>query len=167
MELKRISAEAVPAALERAKHYRVLNEPNQAESICSDILDAAPGHQEALTVLVLALSDQFERRLASRFQRALEVLELLEGEYEQAYYEGIVYERRARAQLRRSGARVGVAARDALDRAMACYERAAELAAAENPDPAMRYNTCVRMIQERAELRATAMDTAAAPAMLE
>ena len=37
-ELKPLSNEAIPAALEKAKRYRLLNEPAEAESICLDIL---------------------------------------------------------------------------------------------------------------------------------
>ncbi len=37
-ELKPLSPQAIPAALEKAKHYRLLNEPGAAESICLDIL---------------------------------------------------------------------------------------------------------------------------------
>ena len=39
--------------------YRLLNEPEQAESICLDILDVDPDNQEALVTLILALTDQF------------------------------------------------------------------------------------------------------------
>jgi len=37
-ELKRLTKEAVPRALEKAERYRLLNEPTEAESICQDIL---------------------------------------------------------------------------------------------------------------------------------
>ena len=52
-ELKPISTAAVPAALEKALRYRLLNEPAEAESICRDVLLADPGNQEALVTLVL------------------------------------------------------------------------------------------------------------------
>ncbi len=35
-ELKRLSDEAIPAALEKALRYRLLDEPAEAESICHD-----------------------------------------------------------------------------------------------------------------------------------
>ena len=34
MELKSLHPEAVEASLEKAKHYRLLNDPENAESIC-------------------------------------------------------------------------------------------------------------------------------------
>ena len=46
-ELKPISTTAVPEAIKKAEHYRLLNEPEQAESICLDVLAAQPGDQYA------------------------------------------------------------------------------------------------------------------------
>ena len=59
LELKPISKESIPKALIRAKHYRLLNEPWQAESICRDILKVEPNHQLAVLYLILAITDQF------------------------------------------------------------------------------------------------------------
>src|SRR6266568_4368260 len=39
-ELKQLSKNAIPAALEKAERYRLLNEPAEAESICLDVLAA-------------------------------------------------------------------------------------------------------------------------------
>src|SRR5438046_3872512 len=47
-ELKPLSQEALPAALERATRYRLLNEPAEAESICLDVLRTDPDNQQAL-----------------------------------------------------------------------------------------------------------------------
>ena len=47
-ELKPLSLEGVPAALEKAMRYRLLNEPGEAESICHDVLGVDPDNQEAL-----------------------------------------------------------------------------------------------------------------------
>ena len=47
-ELKSLSREAIPAALEKAERYRLLNEPFESESICLDILAIDPQHQQAL-----------------------------------------------------------------------------------------------------------------------
>ena len=41
-ELKRLSADAIPAALEKALRYRLLNDPAEAESICHDVLRIVP-----------------------------------------------------------------------------------------------------------------------------
>ncbi|MGH9042039.1 MAG: hypothetical protein ACRDZ3_17605, partial [Acidimicrobiia bacterium] len=59
LALKRISKVAIPEALAKAERYRLLNEPNQAESICLDILEVDPKHQQALVTLILAMTDQF------------------------------------------------------------------------------------------------------------
>src|SRR5207248_11695595 len=56
-ELKSLSKEAIPAALEKAERYRLLNEPGEAESICLDILKADPENQQAIITLLLALTE--------------------------------------------------------------------------------------------------------------
>ena len=60
-ELKKLSAAAIPAALVKAERYRLLNEPEEAESICLDVLAVDPANQKALIMLLLALTDQFLR----------------------------------------------------------------------------------------------------------
>jgi hypothetical protein len=47
-----------------------LNEPLEAESICRDVLEIEPDHQEALAALLLALTDQFTRGLEDRYREA-------------------------------------------------------------------------------------------------
>ena len=97
-ELKPISHEGIPEALEKVERYRLLNEPAQAESICLDVLRIDPENQKALIMLLLALTDQFG--IGVMLSKAREVLPKIRGEYERAYYEGIVWERLAHSQLR-------------------------------------------------------------------
>ena len=99
-ELKNLSAEAVPPALERAERYRLLNEPLQAESICLDILAVEPGNQQALVVLLLALSEQFGENITEKLDRAWSILPKLSDGYQQAYYQGLLLERQARLYMR-------------------------------------------------------------------
>ena len=80
-ELKPLSKDAIPAALEKAVRYRLLNEPMEAESICRDVLRVDPDNREALIHLLLSLTDQFEERLATAFGQARELVPRLEGEY--------------------------------------------------------------------------------------
>ena len=56
-ELKRLSKEAIPAALDKALRYRLLDEPAEAESICRDVLSIDPDNEEALVLLLLALTE--------------------------------------------------------------------------------------------------------------
>jgi hypothetical protein len=69
-ELKSIKKDAIRSALEKAVWYRALNEPLEAESICRDVLEIEPDHQEALAALLLALTDQFTRGLEDRYREA-------------------------------------------------------------------------------------------------
>src|SRR5215470_18075563 len=99
-ELKPLSLEAVPAALEKAYRYRLLNEPVEAESICRDVLDVDPGNQEALVMLVLALSDQLEENLGAAAAEAKSVLARIRDDYARTYHAGLLCERRAKAHLK-------------------------------------------------------------------
>jgi hypothetical protein len=58
-KLKSISKAGIPEAISKAELYRSLNEPEEAESICRDVLAVEPGHQLALRLLGLAITDQF------------------------------------------------------------------------------------------------------------
>ena len=98
--LKTLSREAIPAALEKAERYRLLNEPVDAQSICRDILAVDPGNQKALITLLLALTDEFKDELSPAFQQAEEILPHLGDQYCKAYYGGIICERRAKVHLR-------------------------------------------------------------------
>ena len=60
-ELKQLHKDAIPAALEKAERYRLLNEPGEAESICLDILAVDPDNQRAIITLLLAFTDRFEK----------------------------------------------------------------------------------------------------------
>ena len=147
-DLKPLSPEAVGRALERAEHYRLLNEPSQAESICRDILRVDEDHQEAVKLLLLALTDQFGQRLGPAFQRAKRILINLEADYERLYYSGIVYERMGRVKLRQGVPGCSSAAYEALRRAMEWYEQAERIREPGNDDAVLRWNACARAIMD-------------------
>ena len=73
-ELRPLHVEAIPAALEKANRYRLLNEPGAAESIYLDVLAIDPDNQEALINLVLAMSDRFGKDYAVGDSRRTESL---------------------------------------------------------------------------------------------
>lgn len=152
-ELKPISKGAIPDALDKAVRYRLLNEPVQAESICLDILELDPENEPAAITLLLALTDQFPTRLMSAVREAREVLARFKGEYRRAYYEGIIWERRAKAQQDSGGPGSGDLAYDGLRQALVCYERAIELRPEGNDDALLRWNTCVRILKRHPELK--------------
>ncbi len=148
-ELKPLSKAAIPAALKKAKRYRLLNEAAEAESICRDVLLVEPQNQQALVVLLLALTDQFGRGLPGIVEQAKEILPRMQSEYERAYYAGIICERLAKAQLRRGGTWTGAFAYGSLREAMAWYEKAEAIRPAGNDDALLRWNTCTRIIHSQ------------------
>lgn len=145
-QLKRLSKEALPASLEKAMRYRLLNEPAEAESICLDILQTDPDNQPALVILILALTDRFGKVYAVSDTRAQEVAARLQSEYERAYYSGIICERRAKAYLHQGSGGAAFNAFEKLTEAMRWYERAEALRAPGNDDALLRWNTCARII---------------------
>ena len=151
IELKRISQAALPAALAKAERYRLLNEPEQAESICRDVLAVEPKNQTALVTLVLALTDQFAASSTTSVRRAEEVLAQIGDEYQRIYYAGIIRERWGLALL--AGGDPGRQAYAWLDDAMKHYEAADALAAEGTDDAILRWNSCARII-EREQLHA-------------
>lgn len=147
--LKALAEGGIERALAKAEQYRALNEPEDAESICRDVLATAPGHQEATVLLGLALTDQFPQAWSRLFDEALRLFKGLDGEYERAYYAGIAWERCAKAQLDQSQARNAL---HSFERALGCFEEAERLADGAVPDPVLRWNRCVRALQGNASL---------------
>jgi hypothetical protein len=147
-ELKPLSPSAIPAALAKAERYRLINEPEQSQSICEDILAAEPGHHGAVVMLVLALSDQFDRRHGEAASRALELVAQLPSEYERLYFGGLVAERRGRALLDRPGPGAA-AAIEWLREAMVAYEAADALRPSGNDEARLRWNSCARELNAR------------------
>ena len=160
VKLKQISKEAVPGALGKAVHYRHLNEPAEAESICLDILQVDPDNREAHVTLLLALTDQFEYRSAEKVPRALEVLSRLRDDYQREYYAGVIRERQAKAFLKRALPGSGEAAYGWLGEAMKHYEKAAEIRPSDDDSAILRWNTCARIIMEEPEVAAEAKGAA-------
>jgi hypothetical protein len=151
-EMKRITRAGIPAALQKAERYRLLNEPSAAESICLDVLEVEPDNQAALIQIALARSDQFGADVAGAVDRAREPLALVHDEYKRAYYTGIVCERRAKAQLRSASPGGAAIAYDWFRRAMDHYEQAEKLRPEGHDESLLRWNTCARII-ERHHLR--------------
>jgi hypothetical protein len=158
-EVKPLSPEAVPRALERAERYRLLNEPTEAESICLDILRIDPENQKALVTLLLALSDGFEH-FEGEVSRALQVLPRLRDEYERSYYAGLVHERRAKAHFRRGGPGSSFVAYEGLREAMGWYEKAEATRPPGNDDAILRWNTCARLLNDHPSLAPAPADVA-------
>lgn len=145
-ELKSLRKEAVPAALEKAKHYRLLNEPGAAESICLDILRVEPDNQDALVMLVLAMSDRLGTDYAVGDSQIKNYLEQISDEYEREYYAGIVYERRAKAVLKKGTPGSESTAYDLFGQAMSRFEKAEMLRPPGNDDAILRWNGCARIV---------------------
>ena len=146
MELKPITREGIPAALQKAERYRLLNDSSAAESICLDVLEVDPHNQEAIVSLLLAITDQFAEEMGEGVRRAREILPRITDEYERTYYAGIICERRARAQLHRGSLGSAEVASEGFREAMSWYEKAEPMRPKGNDEAILRWNTCARML---------------------
>ena len=144
-ELKRISTAGITEAIRKAELYRSLGEPEEAESICRDILAIEPQHQLALRLLGLALTDQFTGGSSDRERDAEQSFQKLNDHYERLYYTGIVHERRAKAQLRDGQPAYMVL--PLFEHAMRFFGEAEKIRPAGNDDAILRWNRCVRLLQ--------------------
>jgi len=154
--LKSISRAGIPEALAKVELYRYLNEPEEAESICRDILAVDPEHQLARRMLGLTITDQFIGAVSDRYSEAQTCFQNLRDSYERHYYCGLLHERRAKAQLL-----VGYAPHILLpliQEAMRCFAEAEKIRPAGNDDSILRWNRCVRLLESRPDFHAERAD---------
>jgi tetratricopeptide (TPR) repeat protein len=144
-EFKTISKNSIPEALAKVQHYRYLNQAEEAESICRDILAVDPENQMALRLLGLAITDQFTGAMADRHAEAQGCFEKLSRQYERAYYLGIGHERHAKAQMRAGHMAHSMLA--SFQKAMEYFEQAEKVRPAGNDDALLRWNRCLRLMQ--------------------
>src|SRR5258707_8419651 len=99
LKLTTLSKSGIAEAIAKAELYRYLNEPEEAESICRDVLAADPKHILGLRTLGLAITDQFTGGPAVRFREGDAIFQRLAGACQRLYYSGLLCGRRAKAQL--------------------------------------------------------------------
>jgi tetratricopeptide (TPR) repeat protein len=147
LALKTISKTGFSEAFQKIELYRYLNEPEEAESICRDILAVEPENQLAIRLLGLSITDQFLGISADRYAEVESSFRSLRDSYERLYYTGLLYERRAKAQLR-----AGHPPHTLLplfEEAMRHFSEAEQIRPAGNDDAILRWNRCVRLLQSR------------------
>jgi tetratricopeptide (TPR) repeat protein len=144
-KLKYISPAGIPEAITKVGLYRSLNEPEEAESICRDILAIEPRHQLALRLLGLALTDQFAGGASDRYREAEQSFQQLDDPYERFYYAGILYERRAKAQL--NAGLPPHTLQPLFEQALRSFAEAERIRPVGNDDAILRWNRCVRLLQ--------------------
>jgi len=146
-KLKALSKDGIGAAQARAEHYRLLNQPNLAESICLDILAVDPDNQKTKIVLLLSLADQFDTKQV-KVKTAIELANGLKDEYSKLYYLGIIHERQGNTAIGSPNPGSNFDAYEWYLEAMDYYEKADEINPAGVEDVVLRWNTCARIIME-------------------
>jgi hypothetical protein len=148
LQLKPLSKEGISAALDKAEHYRLLNQPRLAESICLDILAIDAENPSASVILLLALTDQFGKSSSKASKQALMLAQGLKDDYARRYYTGIVHERQAGNALSSGIPGADFDAYEWYLEAMDCYEQAEAIHPPGNDDAILRWNTCARTIAQ-------------------
>ena len=156
-KLKTISKSGIPEAIAKAELYRYLNEPEEAESICRDVLAADPKHALGLRTLGLAITDQFTGGATDRYAEVESIFESLGDAYERMYYLGLLNERRVKAQLR--GGRAPHTLLPLLEKALKCFADAEKIHPPGNDDAILRWNRCVRLLQSQPDFEAEEVAT--------
>lgn len=147
-ELKPLAKEGIEASLSKAEHYRLLNQPRLAESICLDVLLIEANNQRAFIILLLALTDQFGETSSKTVNQTLTIAKGLKDEYSRIYYTGIIHERKGAAALKSGTPGSDFDAYEWYMEAMEFYEKADALNKEDNNDSVLRWNTCARIIME-------------------
>jgi hypothetical protein len=146
LKLKTISKDGIAEAISKAELYRFLNEPEESESICHDILAADPENQTALRILGLAITDEFTGEASDRYSEAESMFLRLTDDYEQQYCRGLLCERQAKAQMRAGRPPHAVTA--LFQEAMRHFEAAEKIHPPKNDDAILRWNRCARLLEK-------------------
>ena len=152
LTLKTISKSGIPEAIAKAELYRYLNEPEEAESICRDVLAAEPKHMLGLRTLGLAITDQFTGETSDRYSEVEAIFQRLAEPYERVYYLGLLCERRVKAQLR--AGRAPHTLLPLLEKALQYFGEAEKVHPPGNDDAILRWNRCVRLLQSQPDFEA-------------
>ena len=157
LKLKTISKDGIEEAFSKVELYRYLNEPEEAESICYDILAADPENQIAQRLLGLTITDQFEGQTSDRYSEAEKMFQNLSDPYERLYYLGLLQERRAKAQMR--AGRPAQMLIGSFQEAMRCFEEAEKIRPPRNDDAVLRWNRCVRLLEKIGEVEGERLES--------
>jgi tetratricopeptide (TPR) repeat protein len=149
VRLKTISKSGIPEAIAKAELYRYLNEAEETESICRDILAADPENMLARRTLGLAITDQFTGGPGDRYAEVEKIFQGLKDRYERLYYVGLLCERRMKAQLR-AGHPAHILL-PLLEQALQHFAEAEKIHPPGNDDAILRWNRCVRLLQSHPE----------------
>lgn len=147
MQYHLIHKDSITTVLEKARQYRSLLEPELAISICLDVFSVDKQNQEALVIYILALTDLYSHQ-NSKLQpkKIISAIDNLQSKFHKLYYTGIFLERKARAMLKNSMSHSF--AHEGLMEAISKYEEAEKIAPKHCSDPILRYNACIRTIQQ-------------------
>jgi len=150
-QLKKLSLDALPRAIGKAEHYRLLNDPRAAESICLDVLAADETNQRALVILLLSTTDLFGEEGRATPETARALLPRIGDDYVRSYYAGMICERWGKHLMAEKVP--GHVSHGWIHEAMTHYQLASHMSPAGNDDALLRWNTCARLLNQHGDLK--------------
>lgn len=147
LTLHDIHADSIDLALDKARQYRSLIEPEMAESICLDILNIDEDNQSALVIYILALTDQIQHQdKQTQIKVIQQAIEKLDSQYRRDYYTGLLNERQARFLMSQPMSRSF--AYGYFIEALKSYQQAEQSRPQHNDEAILRWNSCIRTIEK-------------------
>ena len=151
-KLKTISRAGIPEAISKAELYRSLNEPEEAESICRDILAVEPEHQLALRLLGLAITDQFCGDASDRYREVEGSFPKTRRDATNASITQVCFMSGEPRHKCMWGASPHTLA-PLFEEAMRCFAEAETIRPPGNDDAILRWNRCARLLQSHPGFR--------------
>lgn len=148
MEYYLIHKKSIPDVLSKARQYRSLLEPELAISICFDVFAIDENNQEALVIYILSLTDLYTHRETKVPEYKITIaIQKLKSNFQRFYYNGIYLERKAHFLLKNPMSESF--AFDVFIEAIDYYKQAKSINDTRSDDAILRYNSCVRIIEEK------------------
>jgi len=146
MDFKILQAQEINAALAEAEDCWSGSQPEVAESICQDILEADPNHERALTLLFSSRVALLAKGLPKGVERAQELIPRFGSEFERAFFSGVLRESQARYLLQQRGRHSSFVAYSWFRHAMDDFEEAGRQDPSR-PESKLHWNACLRTLQ--------------------
>ncbi|KIC40202.1 hypothetical protein RA27_15380 [Ruegeria sp. ANG-R] len=138
-----ISQRDVAHVLDHAVTHRLRGEDDIAESMCLDVLEAEPGNQAALEIMLRILAGRIARGNKPALGAATLLLEQVRDPGTRAFCSALIHEAQARRLLARADQPAAQAAQDFLQFALEQFDISAQKS--EDPlESRLRANACLR-----------------------
>lgn len=146
MNLKTFKSDDVEAAMAAARTCWAELQIEDTESICQDVLSLDPTNQEAVELLFRSRVSLLSKGLPRGVERAQELVPQFDGDFEKAFFSGLLRENQARYLLDRRGRQASSVAYNWFRHAMDDFEEA-NRQDSTRIEATLHWNACLRTLQ--------------------